>query len=90
MAFFPPVSFCRKLKKLFRSLKEKTRTPEVHVEQTSRTLRQWNLDYDLEPFVGLTPEYMEMSEWPSLSQSVRNKREKYKEYTLYTFDSGVM
>ncbi|KAK2832346.1 hypothetical protein Q7C36_015808 [Tachysurus vachellii] len=49
-----------KLKKLFRSLKEKTRTPEVHVEQTSRTLRQWHLDYDLEPFVGLTPEYMEM------------------------------
>ncbi|XP_058273733.1 anoctamin-2b isoform X2 [Hemibagrus wyckioides] len=49
-----------KLKKLFRSLKEKKRAPEVHVEQTSRTLRQWHLDNDLEPFVGLTPEYMEM------------------------------
>ncbi|TSK13220.1 Anoctamin-1 [Bagarius yarrelli] len=49
-----------KMKKLFRSLKEKKRAPEVHVEETSRTLRQWHLDYDLEPFVGLTPEYMEM------------------------------
>ncbi|KAM9467632.1 anoctamin-2b [Clarias gariepinus] len=49
-----------KLKKLFRSLKEKKRAPEVHVEQTSRILRQWHLDYDLEPFEGLTPEYMEM------------------------------
>ncbi|XP_034169109.2 anoctamin-2b isoform X2 [Pangasianodon hypophthalmus] len=49
-----------KLKKLFRSLKEKKRAPEVHVEQTGRTLRQWHLDYDLEPFDGLTPEYMEM------------------------------
>ncbi|XP_047018103.1 anoctamin-2b isoform X2 [Ictalurus punctatus] len=49
-----------KLKKLFRSLKEKKRAPEVHVEQTGRTLRQWHLDYDLEPFEGLTPEYMEM------------------------------
>ncbi|XP_062862580.1 anoctamin-2b [Trichomycterus rosablanca] len=49
-----------KLKKLFRSLKEKKRTPEVHVEQTGRTLRQWHLDYEMDPFDGLTPEYMEM------------------------------
>ncbi|KAF7694003.1 hypothetical protein HF521_007756 [Silurus meridionalis] len=49
-----------KLKKLFRSLKEKKRAPEVHVEETGRNLRQWHLDYDLEPFEGLTPEYMEM------------------------------
>lgn len=66
------ISLYRKLKKLFRSLKEKKRAPEVHVEQTSRTLRQWHMDNDLEPFVGLTPEYMEMSEWPSLSQSVKS------------------
>ncbi|XP_076861014.1 anoctamin-2b isoform X2 [Brachyhypopomus gauderio] len=50
-----------KLKKLFRSLKEKNlKDPEERVEQTSRSLRQWHLDYDLEPFEGLTPEYMEM------------------------------
>uniref|UniRef100_A0AAY5ESU1 Anoctamin n=1 Tax=Electrophorus electricus TaxID=8005 RepID=A0AAY5ESU1_ELEEL len=34
--------------------------PEEGVEQTSRSLRQWHLDFDLEPFEGLTPEYMEM------------------------------
>uniref|UniRef100_A0AAR2KR51 Anoctamin n=1 Tax=Pygocentrus nattereri TaxID=42514 RepID=A0AAR2KR51_PYGNA len=49
-----------KLKKLFRSLKEKKRAPEERVEQTGRALRQWHLDYNLEPFDGLTPEYMEM------------------------------
>lgn len=62
MCAFVLCTFFRKLKKLFRSLKEKKRAPEVHVEQTSRILRQWHLDYDLEPFEGLTPEYMEMSE----------------------------
>ncbi|XP_026871654.2 anoctamin-2b isoform X2 [Electrophorus electricus] len=50
-----------KLKKLFRSLREKNlQDPEEGVEQTSRSLRQWHLDFDLEPFEGLTPEYMEM------------------------------
>ncbi|XP_066523620.1 anoctamin-2b [Hoplias malabaricus] len=49
-----------KLKKLFRSLKDKKMLPEENVEHTGRTLRQWHLDYNLEPFDGLTPEYMEM------------------------------
>ncbi|KAJ8249850.1 hypothetical protein COCON_G00230660 [Conger conger] len=45
-----------KLKKLFRSLKDKGSTPEQTDEQPQR----WHLDYRLEPFQGLTPEYMEM------------------------------
>uniref|UniRef100_A0A8B9LU47 Anoctamin n=1 Tax=Astyanax mexicanus TaxID=7994 RepID=A0A8B9LU47_ASTMX len=49
-----------KLKKLFRTIKEKKMIPEEREEQAGRTLRQWHLDYNLEPFDGLTPEYMEM------------------------------
>ncbi|XP_052439146.1 anoctamin-1 isoform X2 [Carassius gibelio] len=48
-----------KLKKLCRTLKDKEREPEEIVEQPGRR-QQWHLDYDLEPFDGLTPEYMEM------------------------------
>ncbi|XP_065121830.1 anoctamin-2b isoform X3 [Paramisgurnus dabryanus] len=48
-----------KLKKLCRTLKDKERDPEEIVEQPGRR-QQWHLDYDLEPFNGLTPEYMEM------------------------------
>uniref|UniRef100_A0A8C1YWE0 Anoctamin n=1 Tax=Cyprinus carpio TaxID=7962 RepID=A0A8C1YWE0_CYPCA len=49
----------RKLKKLCRTLKDKERAPKEIVEQPGRR-QQWHLDYDLEPFDGLTPEYMEM------------------------------
>ncbi|XP_036375671.1 anoctamin-2-like [Megalops cyprinoides] len=45
-----------KLKKLYRSLKDKDSAPEETDEQAQR----WHLDYRLEPFQGLTPEYMEM------------------------------
>ncbi|XP_055046542.2 anoctamin-2b isoform X2 [Misgurnus anguillicaudatus] len=48
-----------KLKKLCRTLKDKERDPEEIVEHPERR-QQWHLDYDLEPFDGLTPEYMEM------------------------------
>ncbi|KAI7792121.1 putative anoctamin-2 [Triplophysa rosa] len=48
-----------KLKKLCRTLKDKERAPKEVVEQRSGR-QQWHLDYDLEPFEGLTPEYMEM------------------------------
>ncbi|KAG1952743.1 anoctamin-1 isoform c [Pimephales promelas] len=48
-----------KLKKLCRTLKDKERDPKEIVEQPGRR-QQWHLDYDLEPFDGLTPEYMEM------------------------------
>ncbi|KAJ8392007.1 hypothetical protein AAFF_G00083170 [Aldrovandia affinis] len=45
-----------KLKKLFRSLKDKGSAPE----ETDELPQRWDLDYKLEPFQGLTPEYMEM------------------------------
>ncbi|XP_068016999.1 anoctamin-2 isoform X2 [Melanerpes formicivorus] len=49
-----------KLKKLFRKLKdERTEPKEVDTNQ-SKDPQQWDLDYILEPFTGLTPEYMEM------------------------------
>ncbi|TRY99202.1 hypothetical protein DNTS_030411, partial [Danionella cerebrum] len=48
-----------KLKKLCRTLKDKEREPKETVEQQGRR-QQWHLDYDLDPFDGLTPEYMEM------------------------------
>lgn len=47
-----------KLKKLIRHLKEKDSTPNEKNEE--RPPQQWNLDYALAPFEGLTPEYMEM------------------------------
>lgn len=55
--------FLRKLKKLFRKLKdERTVLKEMDTNQ-SKDPQQWDLDYILEPFTGLTPEYMEMSKF---------------------------
>lgn len=51
----------RKLKKLLRELKNKN--PAVAEKEEERPPQQWNLDYALAPFEGLTPEYMEMSEY---------------------------
>ncbi|NWI74028.1 ANO2 protein, partial [Dryoscopus gambensis] len=49
-----------KLKKLLRKLKdERTELKEMDTNQ-SKDPQQWDLDYILEPFTGLTPEYMEM------------------------------
>lgn len=59
--------FLRKLKKLFRKLKdERTEVKEMDTDQ-SKDPQQWDLDYILEPFTGLTPEYMEMSKFSEFS-----------------------
>ncbi|XP_068442479.1 anoctamin-2b isoform X2 [Clinocottus analis] len=47
-----------KLKKLARALKDKG--PAEKELEEERPPQQWNLDYALAPFEGLTPEYMEM------------------------------
>ncbi|XP_030296003.1 anoctamin-2b isoform X1 [Sparus aurata] len=47
-----------KLKKLVRAIKDKGSAEEEREEE--RPPQQWNLDYALAPFEGLTPEYMEM------------------------------
>uniref|UniRef100_A0A8C5K2M3 Anoctamin n=1 Tax=Jaculus jaculus TaxID=51337 RepID=A0A8C5K2M3_JACJA len=47
------------LKKLFRKLKDETEAEESGPEH-SKHPEQWDLDYSLEPYTGLTPEYMEM------------------------------
>uniref|UniRef100_A0A8C4RPA2 Anoctamin n=1 Tax=Erpetoichthys calabaricus TaxID=27687 RepID=A0A8C4RPA2_ERPCA len=49
-----------KLKKLYRKLKDKDTEPEESNSQKNRAPKQWDLDYSLEPFTGLAPEYMEM------------------------------
>ncbi|XP_077143079.1 anoctamin-1 isoform X1 [Ranitomeya variabilis] len=48
-----------KMKKLIRYLKLRRETYLGHEEHLKRKQR-YELDYDLEPFAGLTPEYMEM------------------------------
>ncbi|XP_033260168.1 anoctamin-2 isoform X2 [Orcinus orca] len=48
-----------KLKKLFRKLKGETEPGEAD-SACSKRPEQWDLDYSLEPYTGLTPEYMEM------------------------------
>ncbi|NXY20190.1 ANO2 protein, partial [Atrichornis clamosus] len=49
-----------KLKKLFRKLKDERTEPKEMDTNQSKDPQQWDLDYSLEPFTGLTPEYMEM------------------------------
>ncbi|NXY81888.1 ANO2 protein, partial [Alcedo cyanopectus] len=49
-----------KLKKLFRKLKDERTEPNEMDTNQSKDPQQWDLDYILEPFTGLTPEYMEM------------------------------
>nr|DBA17519.1 TPA: hypothetical protein GDO54_002951 [Pyxicephalus adspersus] len=48
-----------KMKKLIRYLKSRRQTYMDHEEHIKKKQR-YELDYDLEPFAGLTPEYMEM------------------------------
>uniref|UniRef100_A0A8C0BU86 Anoctamin n=1 Tax=Buteo japonicus TaxID=224669 RepID=A0A8C0BU86_9AVES len=48
------------LKKLFRKLKDERTEPKEMDTNQSKDPQQWDLDYILEPFTGLTPEYMEM------------------------------
>ncbi|XP_073423871.1 anoctamin-2 [Dendrobates tinctorius] len=49
-----------KLKKLFRKLKDERPEPGESNLHSSREPQQWDRDYALEPYSGLTPEYMEM------------------------------
>uniref|UniRef100_A0A8C0H1I5 Anoctamin n=1 Tax=Chelonoidis abingdonii TaxID=106734 RepID=A0A8C0H1I5_CHEAB len=48
------------LKMLFRKLKDERTEKKESDSNHSRHPQQWDLDYMLEPFTGLTPEYMEM------------------------------
>ncbi|XP_032895485.1 anoctamin-2-like [Amblyraja radiata] len=50
-----------RMKKLFRKMKDERAETKVssHSDATQEP-QQWDLDYNLEPFTGLTPEYMEM------------------------------
>lgn len=52
----------RKMKKFIRYLRLRRQSPSDHDEYGKRRQR-YEVDYTLEPFAGLTPEYMEMSEW---------------------------
>ncbi|KAK2099954.1 Anoctamin-1 [Saguinus oedipus] len=49
-----------KMKKFIRYLRLKRQSPAHHEESVKRRQR-YEVDYNLEPFAGLTPEYMEMS-----------------------------
>ncbi|XP_039625909.1 anoctamin-2b [Polypterus senegalus] len=49
-----------KIEKLYRKLKDKDTEQEESNSQQNRAPKQWDLDYSLEPFTGLAPEYMEM------------------------------
>ncbi|XP_066540933.1 anoctamin-1 [Hoplias malabaricus] len=48
-----------KLKKMYRTYKEEKEVGEKK-KKKDRPRNRWNLDYELEPFEGLSPEYMEM------------------------------
>ncbi|XP_053416113.1 anoctamin-1 isoform X9 [Nycticebus coucang] len=48
-----------KMKKFIRHMKLKRKSPPEHEEHVKRRQRH-EVDYNLEPFAGLTPEYMEM------------------------------
>lgn len=50
------------MKKFIRYLKLRRQSPSDHEEYVKRKQR-YEVDFNLEPFAGLTPEYMEMSEW---------------------------
>lgn len=60
------VYFCSKLKKMYRTIQEekgKKRSAEnEETEEEKRPKQQFDKDFTLEPFEGVSPEYMEMSE----------------------------
>ncbi|XP_026120897.1 anoctamin-1-like [Carassius auratus] len=50
-----------KLKKMYRTYKEeKDGSADEEEKDSKREPQRWDLDYDLEPYEGLSPEYMEM------------------------------
>lgn len=57
-----PRASSRKMKKLIRYLKLRRQRPPAPEEGVKKKQR-YEVDYNLEPFAGLTPEYMEMSTW---------------------------
>uniref|UniRef100_A0A5F8GT64 Anoctamin n=1 Tax=Monodelphis domestica TaxID=13616 RepID=A0A5F8GT64_MONDO len=67
----PPSLPSRKMKKFFRYLKQR---PADHEESTKKKQR-YEVDYNLEPFAGLTPEYMEMSEYAGKAVRVCSRRQ---------------
>ena len=54
------IGVCRKLKKLLR--RRKSELDSKQEEELNKTLQRHERDHILGPFVGLSPEYMEMSE----------------------------
>lgn len=58
------------MKKFIRYLRLRRQSPSDHDEYVKRKQR-YEVDYTLEPFAGLTPEYMEMSEWWSVGSRPR-------------------
>lgn len=50
------------MKKFIRYVKSKRQSSLDHEEHMKKKQR-YEVDHNLEPFAGLTPEYMEMSEW---------------------------
>lgn len=53
-------SVCRKLKKLLQ--KKKSELDSKQEEELNKTLLSYEKDHILCPFIGINPEYMEMSE----------------------------
>ncbi len=64
----------RKLKKMYRTYKEeKDGSADEEDKDSKREPQRWDLDYDLEPYEGLSPEYMEMGEYHMLELNNRLK-----------------
>ncbi len=64
----------RKLKKMYRTYKEeKDGSADEEDKDSKREPQRWDLDYDLEPYEGLSPEYMEMGEYLMLELNNRLK-----------------
>lgn len=58
-------AFLRKLKKLIRYIQSKQGA--FQEEERQKKLQRYETDHFLEPFAGLTPEYMEMSKHHTLN-----------------------
>lgn len=74
----------RKLKKFVRAIKDKGSAKTEKEEE--RPPQQWNLDYALAPFEGLTPEYMEMSESAHThmqKNSLRDKEQPFRHQHMF-------
>lgn len=63
------VGMCRKLKKLLR--RRKSDLDSKQEEELNKTLQRHEKDHILGPFVGLSPEYMEMSELTQSSTQIQ-------------------